>query len=88
MHQFIIRVIELTVPDPGSSRHVLYIAAFHNCAIAHAVFMFQRALDDVGDYFHIAVRVRAEALPRFDPVFVNNTQTGESHVGRIVILTE
>jgi hypothetical protein len=50
--------------------------------------MLQRAADNVGDDFHVAVRVHAKAHLRRDAVLVDDAQGAKVGVGRIVVIGE
>ena len=56
----------------GSCGHALKFALPDNGTISHAVFMLQLALNDIGNDFHIFMRVGAKALARLDPVFIDH----------------
>ena len=45
-------------------------------------------LEDVRDDLHVPVAVRAETLPRLDPVLVDYPQHAEAHVPRVVVVVE
>ena len=55
-------------------------------AVTEAVFMSDGALADIGDDFHVAVRVRLEARLRRDAVVVPDAQAAPAHALDIVII--
>ena len=57
-------------------------------SIAHAVAVLERALEDVGDDFHVKVRMLAKTLARRDTIFVHHAKRAEAHVAGIVIIGE
>src|SRR6266480_7291696 len=50
--------------------------------------MFQRALQNVGKNLHVAMTVPGKTTSFLHDVFVDYTQTAESHVRRIVVITK
>ena len=50
--------------------------------------MRELAREHVADDLHVAVTVRAEALPGRDTVFVDDPQRSEAHVLRVVVVGE
>jgi hypothetical protein len=50
--------------------------------------MRELAVEHVADDLHVAVAVRAEALPGRDPVLVDHAQRAEAHVRRVVVAGE
>ena len=59
-----------------------------SAAIAHAVLVLQRAFQHVAEDLHVAMRMRAEALPGRDAVVIDDAQGAEAHVRRIVVVGE
>ena len=57
-------------------------------AVAHAVPVRELAVEHVGEDLHVAVGVRAEALPGGDAVLVDHAQRAEAHVARVVVVRE
>ncbi len=41
--------------------HVLHVAGADHAPVAHRILVLQRAAQDVGDDFHVAMRMRSEA---------------------------
>src|SRR5208282_240342 len=75
MHGLFTRRIEFAVHDAGAGAHALHIAGTDHRAVAHAVLVLERALENIGDDFHIAVAVHAETTARLDTVLVDHAQT-------------
>ena len=88
MHRFRRRWIEFTVRHAGAGGHVLNFAGADDAAVAHGILVFQRAAQDIGDDFHVAVRMRAETATARNGVVVDHAQRAESHVVRVVIIRE
>ncbi len=88
VHRLLFGGVELAVHDAGAGAHPLPLVRADDLAVAHAVAVLQPARDDVGQNLHVAVPVRAEALPRSDAVFVNHAQAPEAHVARVVVVAE
>src|SRR5262249_26215418 len=80
--------VVLAVQDAGAGGHALHLAGADDGAGAQAVAVLQRALDDVGDDLHVAVRVGAEAGARPNPVLVHDAEAAEAHVGGVVVVAE
>ncbi len=74
--------------DAPARAHELNLAGLELPPVAHAVLVLQRAFQHVAEDLHVAVRMRAEALPRRDPVVVDDAQGAEAHVRRIVVVRE
>src|SRR5882762_7625473 len=66
--------------------HSLRVSAPDDRAVAHAVAMLERARDNVGDDFHIAMAVRGKASSGRHQVFIDHTQRAKGHVRRIVVI--
>jgi hypothetical protein len=50
--------------------------------------MAQRAVEHIGQDFHVAMRMGAEALAGRDAVLVQDAQSAEPHVAGVVVLGE
>ncbi len=87
-HLFVWRRIELAVADSCACGHALNFAAADDRAGAEAVFVFQRPAHHVGDDFHVAVWVHAEAAAGKDDVVVDHAQRAEAHPVGIVVIAE
>src|SRR5713226_4333957 len=88
MHSLTVRRVELAVRYARPGAHPLHVAGPNHRTVAHAVAMFQRAGQNVGNDLHVAMRMRRKTLTRCDPVFVDDAQTAPVHVRRIVISIE
>lgn len=82
------RGIELAMEDAFAGAHELDLAGLEDAAIAEAVFVLEGAFDNVGEDFHVAVRVSGEAAAGSDAVFVDDAQAAEAHVGGVVVIGE
>jgi hypothetical protein len=86
MNRLIFRGVELAVRDAAARTDALDVARAHDGGVAHRIAMLQRALDDVGDDFHVAMRVHAKALAGSNEVLVDDAQRLEMRVARIMII--
>ena len=86
--RFHILQVVLAVHDPGACAHHLHIASDGTAAVAEAVFMGDGALADVGDDFHVPVRVRFEPRLRRDAVFVPYAQAAPAHALDVMITSK
>ena len=68
--------------------HALHIAGTYDRAVAHAVTMFQGALENKGKDFHVLMRVHAEACSRLHGVFIDDAKAAKSHVCGIIVVGE
>ncbi len=80
--------IELAVTDPPPRAHALERVGPDHAAVAEGVLVLEGAVEDVGDDFHVPVRVHGEPLPGADEVLVDDAQRPEAHVPRVVVVGE
>ena len=78
--------VEFAVRDAPSGAHQLNLAGLQRPAVAEAVAMRQGTLQHVAENFHVAVRMRAEALSAGDAIVVDDPQRPEAHVGGIEVI--
>src|SRR5581483_6197882 len=78
--------VRFTVADAGAGAHALTISRTNNRAIAHTVFVLQRALEHIGDDLHVSMRMHGKAFARSDEVLVDHAQGAESHKPWVIIL--
>jgi len=64
MEPFGLRGIELAVLHATASAHDLNLPRLELRMIAHAILVFDGALKDVSEDFHVLVRMRRETHPR------------------------
>ncbi len=88
MNRFRFRRVEFAVRHAGARAHVLHVARLDHRAVAHTVFMFQGAFEDVRDDFHVAVRVLRKAAAPCDAVVVHYAQRAELRVLGIEVIGE
>jgi hypothetical protein len=88
VHPLARRRVELAVRDAGAGRHVLNLARADHRAVAHAVLVLERALEDPRQDLHVAVRVRAEALAGLHEVLVDHPQRAEAQVRGVEVVGE
>lgn len=81
-------VVELAVRDTRSGGHPLDVTGPDHRTITQAVLVFQGSLQNVGDNFHVSVRMRAETLGGGHAILVDDAQLPEAHHSRIVIVPE
>ena len=72
----------------GAGGHVLNLARADDAAIAHRILVLQRAAEDVGDDFHVPMRMRSETHPRHDEIIVDDAQAAEADPLWVVIIRE
>jgi len=56
--------------------------------VSHAVLVREGSFEDVGDNFHVLVRVSREAATAGDAVVVHNAQGAELHVVAVKVIGE
>ena len=66
--------------------HVLDVTRLDHRAVAHAVTVLQGALQDVGDDFHVAVRMHRKTAAARDAVIVHHPQRAKVHVRWVVVI--
>ena len=88
MHGIFGRRIGLAVTHTSAGAHALAIAGADEGAVAHAVFMGERALEDIRDDFHVSMRMGGEAAAGRYPVFVDDAQRTKTHPARVMVLVE
>ena len=76
------------VGDAGPGAHHLHVAGAGAALVAHRILVGDRAGADVGDDFHVAVRMRRKAALRGDLVVVPDADPAPAHAGRVVIIGE
>jgi hypothetical protein len=67
------------VPDTGAGAHHLHVSGFGSAFIAETVLVRHRAFANVGDDFHVRVRVRRKARVGRDLVVVPDAQRAPTH---------
>jgi hypothetical protein len=67
---------------------VLELACTKYGAGPHAVSMLYGTFEDVGNDLHVAVAVHPESLAGLNPVFVDDPQRPEAHLGRVIVRVE
>ena len=68
--------------------HALAIARQNHRPRSQAVFVFQFPLENVGDNFHVAMRMRGKTIVGRDPILVNHAQRTEAHPLGIPVIVE
>ena len=68
--------------------HHLHIARGSPALVAEVVAVGDRALADVGDNLHLAVRMRVKAGARRHLVVIPDTQRAKAHTLRVVVVPE
>src|SRR5207244_3498909 len=82
------RGIEFAVLHARAGGHVLHLARTDHASVAHRILVLQCAAEDVGDDFHVAMRMRSETLSRHYEIVVDDAQAAETHPLRVVIIGE
>ena len=83
-----VRGVELAVADAGASGHALQFARPDDRAVAHAVLVCERPVEDIGDDLHVPMAVHPEPLARLHPVVVDDPQRTKAHVGGVVVIAK
>src|SRR5437868_11865375 len=68
--------------------HALAIAGENHRTGSEAVLVFEFAFENVGDDFHVAMRVRGKSSVGRDPIFVDDAQRAKSNPLRIPVVAE
>ena len=74
--------------DAGAGAHHLHVASLGTALVALVVLMADGAFADVGDDFHVRMRVRREAGAGLDGVVIPHPQRTPVHARRVVVLGE
>lgn len=72
--------------DAGACTHYLHITRFGTAFVTQAVLVGDRAFTDIGDDFHVPVRVRRETAASRNQVVVPDSQVAPVHTGGVVVL--
>src|SRR5690606_31394957 len=80
--------VVFAMPYTGAGAHHLNVARFGAPDIARAVLVRNRALTDIGDDFHVGMRMRIEARIRRDLVVVPDPDASPAHAAGIVVASE
>src|SRR3546814_7987268 len=72
--------------NAGSGRHHLHVARLRPALVAEAVLMADRAFTNIGDDFHVAVRMRRKAGVRGDDIVVPDAKASPVHPVRILVV--
>src|SRR5579864_9195332 len=72
VHGLTLRWIEFAVANPASCRHALAIARKDHRTGSQTIFVLKLALENVGDDFHVAMRMRGEPGVGRNPIFVDD----------------
>ena len=83
-----VRGVEFTMRNAGSRAHVLNVAGLDDGPVAHAVLVSQRAFENIGDDFHVTMRMRGETATPGDAVVIHDPQGAELDMLRVVIIGE
>src|SRR3989338_3979919 len=73
-------MVEFAVCDSAAGAHTLDFAGHNHGAVSHAVLMRQRAFQNVGDDFHVLMRMGRKALPGRYPVFIDDAKGAETNM--------
>src|SRR3546814_5920136 len=74
-----ILMIIFRMANAGSGRHHLHVARLRPALVAEAVLMADRAFTNIGDDFHVAVRMRRKAGVRGDDIVVPDAKASPVH---------
>jgi len=76
------------MPDARPGAHHLHIARLGTALVAEVVLVRDGPLADIGDDFHVGVRVSRKAGVRRDFIIVPYPQCAPAHPGRVRIVAE
>lgn len=82
------RGVELGVFDTIAGRHVLEFARLDGAAVSEGILVAEFPRNDVGEDFHRAMRMGAEALPGRDGVLVDDAERFEAPVIGMIVSGE
>lgn len=85
---FGLRGVGFTMAHAAAGGHVLDFAGANDAAVAHGVFVLERAAEDVGNDLHVLVRVRAKAHAGHDEVVINDAETAVTHPLGVIVVRE
>lgn len=88
MHILLGVSVILRVSDPSPRARELYFSSSQLLEVAHAVFMLELAVDDVGPDEEFGVRVGAKTGTTFHSVFIDHSKRSKLSVLRIVVRCE
>src|SRR5437870_2573973 len=89
MNGLLLGCVELAVDHTRTGAHALHLTGFDDGAVvSHVVLVFLGALEDVGNDFHVLMRVRGEASSRRYGVVVDHAERAETHVLLVVVASE
>ena len=78
--------IELRMGHTRAGAHQLDLARHESATIAHAVLVFERAIDDIAEDLHVPMRMIWKTTAWRDTVFIDHAQAAKAHVLRIVVV--
>src|ERR1041385_7869225 len=88
MHRVCARRIGLTVAHTCAGAHALAVTGMNYGTVAHAVFVRESTLENIGDDFHVAMRMHGKSRAGRDKILVDHAQRTESHPLGITVLIE
>ena len=74
--------------NTGTGAHQLNLTGKQPASISHAILVFERAIEDVTENLHVAVRVGGKTTAGRHTVFIDHAQAAKAHVFVIVIIRE
>src|SRR3546814_16602825 len=81
-----ILMIIFRMANAGSGRHHLHVARLRPALVAEAVLMADRAFTNIGDAFHVAVRMRRKAGVRGDDIVCPDEKASPVQPVRIMVV--
>lgn len=78
--------VELRMGHTRAGAHQLDLARLESAPVAHAVFVFERAIDDIAEDLHVPVRMIWKTTAWCDTVLIDHTKAAKAHVLFIVVV--
>ena len=88
VHWILVRCVIFAMKHTRACAHALQVTRLNDGSIAHAVLVPKRALDNIGNDFHVPVSVGIESPSWLDAVLIDNAQRAKPHMCRIVKVSE
>src|SRR5262249_43590987 len=88
VNDFHTRRVVLAMGDAAPGAHVLKLVLAEHGAFPSAVLVCQGTIENVGEYLHVPVLMRAESSTGLQAVFVDDPQPPEPYVAGVAVVAE